>query len=73
MDDARALADALAQLAADPARVRSYGAAGRRMFEARFTMDRYGHDLAAVLGEFLPQTKEMPSHVDEGERLKRSA
>jgi glycosyltransferase involved in cell wall biosynthesis/GT2 family glycosyltransferase len=73
MDDARALADALAQIVADPERVRAFGTAGRRMFEMRFMMDRYGRDIAAVLEEFLPQKKGMPVAAVQGERRKRSA
>jgi glycosyltransferase involved in cell wall biosynthesis/SAM-dependent methyltransferase len=49
--DARALADALRGLAADPARVRALGEAGRTTFERRFTPEAIGRRLVALLDD----------------------
>jgi len=53
-DDA-ALAAALLELIADPARARSLGEAGRRRFEERFSAERMVAETLAVYEELLPQ------------------
>jgi len=52
--DPAALADALASLAADPARRRAVGRAGRATWEARCTPRAIGADLLARLAELAP-------------------
>jgi glycosyltransferase involved in cell wall biosynthesis len=49
--DPAALAEALAVLLCDETRRRAFGAAGRRRFEERFTVDRMVDETASVLGE----------------------
>jgi alpha-maltose-1-phosphate synthase len=49
--DARALAERLLELAADPARARALGAAGRERFVERYTWDRVAERICTVVRE----------------------
>lgn len=48
--DSTALADAVEELAGDPALYRSLGEAGRRLFEEQFTIEGYCERLCAIYG-----------------------
>lgn len=55
VDDAPALADAIAALAADPALRARYGAAGRRLAESEFSSARIGREIIAIYRRLLDQ------------------
>ena len=59
-DDPEALADALAELLADPARARQLGEEGRRAVLDRYTEDRMAADVAAVYERLVPQPEARP-------------
>lgn len=59
-DDANALADAIAQLAADADLRRRFGAAGRALVEREFSADRIGRDIVALYDRLTSRHERLP-------------
>jgi glycosyltransferase involved in cell wall biosynthesis len=65
VDDAAALADAIAQLADDPDLRARYGAASRRLVEAEFSAADVGRHIVALYRQMLEQRQHMPGFAPE--------